>query len=259
MTDSNPRRSIPRIRDFGCGVRFALTVLAVFVLGGSGVSGYFMKIHHDARDEVAGFTVDDIRAHYHGIQSKSSMLRALESGHAPDLSDANRTALIDWLTGDSLRDDYDNFDLGDFAPETIIAENCVSCHAADARGEGAYPRVSLRYFDEVMSVSTSREVYPMNEKVMYQSLHAHALGLAPLAFITVLLLGMTRAPRALVGLIALVTAVGLFVDLGMWIGARYWEPGVYLIVAGGFAFQGGLALALLIVIADLWLPRSRES
>ncbi len=244
-----------RIRDFGFGMRLALTLLALTVLAGSGVSGYFMKIHHDGRDEVDGFTIDDIRAHYHGIQSRAPMLQALEDNHPADLEEASRTALIEWLKSDTLKDDYDNFDLGDMAPETIIADNCISCHSSDATGDDAYPSLSLRYFDEVMDVSVSRKVNPMNEKVMYQSLHAHSLGLASLTIVTVLLLAWTRLPRPLIGLIAFVTALGLLMDLGMWVGARYWEPGVYLIVAGGFMYQVGVVLSLLAVIADLWLPK----
>lgn len=244
-----------RIRDFGCGVRLALTLLALTVLAGSGVSGYFMKIHHDGRDEVDGFTIDDIRAHYHGIQSRAPMLKALNNHHPADLNDTSRHALIDWLGSNTLKEDYDNFDLGDMAPETIIAENCVSCHSSDASGEDAYPKMSLRYFDEVMSVSVSRKINPMNEKVMYQSLHAHSLGLASLTIVTVLLLAWTRVPRPIAGFIAFITALGLLIDLGMWVGTRYWEPGVYLIVGGGLMYQVGVVLSLLIVIADLWLPK----
>lgn len=247
-----------RIRDFGIGVRFALTLLALTVLGGSAASGWYLKTHHDGRDERPGFTVDDIKAHYHGIQSVAPMLAALERGHPADLAQQQRDALIAWLKSDSLRQDYDNFDLGDMAPETIIAENCLSCHASDAKGDGAYPALSLRYFDEVMTVSVSRVINPVDIKVLAASLHAHSLGLAALTLITVFLLALTRLPRPLTGLIAVVTALGLFVDLGAWLITRHWEPGVYLILGGGLAYQVGMVIGLLVVIADLWLPRSRQ-
>lgn len=247
-----------RIRDFGAGVRLALTLLALTVLGGSAASGWYLREHHTNRDEQPGFTLDDIRAHYHGIRSTAPMLAALERNHPEGLDPAMRQALIDWLEGDSLRDDYDNFDLGDMAPEAIIADNCLDCHSSDATAAGADPDLSLRYFDEVMTLSVSREINPVDIKILAASLHAHSLGLAALALITVLLLALTRLPRPLTGLIAVVTAAGLFIDLAAWFPTRSWEPGVYLIVGGGFAFQAGTVLALLVVIADLWLPRTKR-
>jgi hypothetical protein len=250
------QRPTLRIRDFGAGVRLGLTILALVVLGGSAASGWYLREHHSNRDEREGFTLDDIRAHYHGIRSSAPMLAALRSGHPESLADPQRQALIDWLQGDSIREDYDNFDLGDMAPESIIAENCISCHAADATAPGADPTLSLRYFDEVMAVSVSREINPVGITVLAASLHAHSLGLASLTLITVLLLALTRLPSPLKGLIAVITAAGLFVDLAFWLITRHWEPGVYFIMGAGFAYQAGMILALLVVIADLWLPRA---
>ncbi len=248
-----------KLRDFGFGVRLALTILALTVLGGSAASGWHMRMHHEDRDERPGLTIDDIRAHYHGIQSKAPMLVALERGHPEGLDPQAKKALEDWLTGDSIRGDYDNFDLGDFAPETIIAENCISCHSADASGPGTFPALSLRYFDDVMDVSVSREINPVDIKVLATSLHTHTLGLASLTLIAVLMLALTRLPSRLTGLIAAATALGLFVDLGAWLLTRTWEPGVYLIVGGGFVYQAGMILSLLVVIVDLWLPKSRQT
>jgi len=244
-----------KLRDFGAGVRLALTILAITVLGGSAASGWYLRMHHDNRDERPGFTLDDIRAHYHGIQSKAPMLLALERGHPEGLDPAASKALTDWLTGSRIREDYDNFDLGDFAPETIIAENCIDCHSADASGSGTDPALSLRYFDDVMKVSVSREINPVDIKLLAASLHAHTLGLAALTLITVFLLALTRLPRPITGLIATATALGLFVDLAAWLVTRNWEPGVYLIVGGGILYQAGMILSLLIVIVDLWLPK----
>jgi hypothetical protein len=248
-----------KLRDFGVGARLALTILAITVLGGSAASGWYLRTHHDNRDERPGFTIDDIRAHYHGIQSKAPMLLALERGHPEGLDPVATKALTQWLKSDTIRQDYDNFDLGDFAPETIIAENCIDCHSADASGPGTFPSLSLRYFDDVMDVSVSREINPVDIKVLAASLHAHTLGLAALTLITVLLLALTRLPGSITGLIASATAIGLFLDLGAWLLTRTWEPGVYLIIGGGFVYQAGMILSLLVVIADLWIPKANRS
>ena len=179
-----------RLRDFGFGVRLGLTLLAVVIVGGSTVSGLYLRSHHDNRDEREGFTLDDIRAHYHGIQSKSPMLGALERGHPEDLDTAQRQVLIDWLTSDRVREDYDNFDLGENMPEEIIAVGCVSCHDSGATGAEAYPELSLRYFDDVMANALSREINPVSLEVLTASLHAHSLALGTMCLVMVLLVAL---------------------------------------------------------------------
>lgn len=246
-----------KLRDFGVGVRLGLTLLALVILGGSAVSGLYLRSHHTGRDEQRAFTLDDIRAHYHGIRSEAPLLQALRRGHPEGLPDAQRQALLDWLTSDRVREDYDNFDLGENMPEEIIATGCVSCHDAGATGPEAYPQLPLRYFDSVMANAVSREIHPVSPEILMASLHAHSLSLASLCIITVLLLALTRAPRAIIGILSLLIGAGLLIDLASWIPARGNELFVYGIVGGGFMFQAGVALALLVVIIDLWAPRSR--
>ena len=248
-----------RLRDFGFGVRLGLTLLCLVILGGSAVSGWYMKEHHDNRDERKGFNLDDIRAHYHGIKTEAPMLAALERGHPEDLPEAQRGALISWLKSDSVAADYDNFDLGENMPEEIIAISCVDCHDSGASGPDAYPELSLRYRDDVMAVAQGREVNPVNEKVLLASLHAHSLALGSVCIISVLLLALSRAPRFIAGLLATMTGAGLLLDVGSWIPARANEAFIYAIVVGGFLFQAGVVLSLIIVIADLWLPRGRAA
>ncbi|GAB4386403.1 MAG: hypothetical protein Kow0022_15290 [Phycisphaerales bacterium] len=256
-------RPVLLLRDFGFGVRLGITLLCLVILGGSAVSGYFLREHYAKRDERPEFSLDDIRAHYHGIRSRAPMLIALEETNHPaelnvELDPRLRKALLDWLHGDRLAQDYDNFDLGDLAPAEILASNCVSCHDANAKGEHAYPQLPLRYFDDVRAASISREINPVAEEVQLASLHAHALGLASVCMISVLLLALTRAPSAVKGIVAVLVGGGLLVDLGAWIPARDHAGLVYAIVGGGLAFQLGTVLALCIVILDLWLPRRRS-
>jgi hypothetical protein len=246
-----------KLRDFGFGVRLGLTLLAIVILGGSAVSGIYLRDHHTNRDERGVFSFDDIRAHYHGIRSEAPLLTALERGHPDDLGQAQRDALIAWLRSDRVREDYDNFDLGENMPEEIIATSCVSCHDSGATGPDAYPQLSLRYFDNVMANAVSREINPVGEAVLMASLHAHSLALASLCMITVLLLALTRAPRLVVGSLSVLIGTGLLIDLASWIPARHYEVFVYGIVGGGLMFQAGVALGLAVVIIDLWAPRSR--
>ncbi|KAA0216934.1 MAG: hypothetical protein DYG94_02525 [Leptolyngbya sp. PLA3] len=243
------------LRNFGPGVRLGLTLLCLVILGGSGVSGYFLREHHAGRDLRQGFSFDDIRAHYHGMRSKSPMIVALEEkNHPANLDPKLREALINWLNSDRLTQDYDNFDLGDLAPAEILAANCVSCHDANATGPDAYPQLPLRYFDDVRTASVSRNINPVDPKKLIISLHAHSLGLASLCMVTVLLLALTRAPSPCKGVLAVLIGGGLLVDLAAWIPAADNAAWVYAIMGGGFAFQAGTVLALCTVILDLWLP-----
>lgn len=248
------------LRDFGAGVRLGLTLLCLVILGGSAVSGMYLRDHHSGRDERAGFSVDDIRAHYHGIRSKSPMIVALEENNHPEnLDPAARTALINWLNGDRLTQDYDNFDLGDMAPAEILAANCVSCHDANATGPDAYPKLPLRYFDEVKAASVSRDIQPVSDKVLMASMHAHSLGIGSVCILAVLLLALTRAPSAFKGLCAILIGAGLLIDLAAWFPVRDNVVFVWAIMGGGFAFQAGTVLALCTVILDLWLPRRKPT
>ncbi|MBX3323798.1 MAG: hypothetical protein KF757_12495 [Phycisphaeraceae bacterium] len=248
-----------RLRDFGVGVRLALTLLALLVVFGCAASGLYMKKFQENRDERPGFTFDDIRAHYHGLTTYPPMLKALESGHPPELPQRERDALISWLKSDRLAQDYDNFDLGDLAPEEIIVGNCVSCHARSATGPDAMPKMSLEYFDDVRALSISRTIKPVDEKILYASLHTHVLGLASLTIVVLGLLALTRLPGVIVGLVSVVTAVGLCADLGAWVPARQHAVLVEVILVGGIAYQIGLVAALVLVVCDLWWPKARAS
>lgn len=253
-------RPVLLLRDFGIGVRLGITLLCLVIIGGSAVSGYFLREHYANRDERPGFTIDDVRAHYHGIRSKAPMVVALdENNHPENLDPKLRQALLAWLNGDRLTQDYDNFDLGDMAPAEIIAANCVSCHDANATGPDAYPQLPLRYFDDVRAASISRDINPVAEEVQLASLHAHSLGLASVCMIAVLLLALTRSPSAWKGLLAILVGGGLLLDLAAWIPARDNVALVWAIMGGGFAFQAGTVLALCTVILDLWLPRRRQA
>ena len=119
MKNRNPftLRSLPYL--FRIGIALTMFVL----LGGYVVSGIHMNWHYENRDEEPGLTINDIIGAYHGVQSPSPLVQALEEGHPETLSDPERDALLEWLRGDQLSQQYDNLDLGEDAPSEIIAFN----------------------------------------------------------------------------------------------------------------------------------------
>lgn len=245
-----------RLCDFHPLWRFGIGLLVICLVGGYVVSGIYLRQHYQNRDERPGLTFTDIEGAYTGVTIPSPMLKSLKSGHPEDLSDADRKALEDWLTGGRVRQDYDNLDLGDAVPSDIIAASCVSCHARSATGPDADPKLPLEYPDDVFAQAQSSEILPKDPKIVVQSLHAHAPSMATVAIVVALLAALTRWPRLLVGFVVAVAGVGLLGDLGgQWVarstGAVAW---VWVIVVGGFMAALGVGLLGLMVVLDVWWP-----
>lgn len=258
MATSPPRC----LRDLGLFARLGVAFTVLTLLGGTAAAGLFLYLNQENRDERPGLTIDDIKGHYHGITSKSPLLVALESGHPDeiignDFSDEERSALVDWLTGDRLSLDYDNFDLGDMAPSEIMAVNCLGCHARTSEGDHAAAGIPLEYWDDIEPLSVSRDIQPVDLKILAASTHTHALGLAAVTLVLCWLAVLTSWPRVLVGLIVAATGLGLFLDIGSWWMTRSIIEFAYLIAGAGAVFNGGLALLGVLVIVDLFMPRKK--
>lgn len=245
----------PRLTSFHPLWRFGVGLLAVVLAGGYVVSGIYLKQHYENRDERPGLTMTDIRGAYAGASVPSAMKAALERNHPEDLAQTDRQALLAWLAGDRIREDYENFDLGDVMPADIIAASCLSCHARSATGEGTFPKLPLEYPDDVFAAAQGRELLPKDPAIIIQSLHAHAPSMATVTLMLALLAGMTRWPRTLVGLVVAATAAGLLADLSGQYLARVHDPRwTWAIVGGGFAASGGVGLLALLVVMDAWVP-----
>ncbi len=240
------------LRQLGFSARLGVTLIVVTLLGGLTVSGVYMAVHHDNRDEQPGLTMTDIQGHYAGVNVPSPLLGAIERGHPEKQTDEARKVLSDWLKGDRISEDYDSLDLGDLAPAEILASDCLSCHSRQSTGEDAYPELALDYFDDVRAVAFSRDIRPVGVEVLAASTHTHAISLAVLALVAGGLLLLTGWPRGLTNLLVLLMGVGLALDLSGWWVARLSGAVVPLIVIGGFVFAASVGVSLLLVIADLW-------
>ncbi len=252
-----PRES--RLRTQGLGARLGLSMIVLTLLGGLAVSGWYMAMHHEKRDDRPGLTMTDIRGHYHGVNAPSPLLESLEDGHPDGLPDDTRQALIDWLRGDRISEDYDNLDLGDRAPAELIAQHCLDCHSRRSTGDDAYPELPLDYWDDVRAIAYSREIRPVDMEILAASTHTHSISLAVFAVATAALLLLTGWHPTLINLLVALMGFGLAADLASWWGARWDDRFVYLIVGGGFVFSASVGVALLLVLADLWRPHTRRS
>lgn len=247
------------LRQLGFNARLGLTLIVLTLLGGLTVSGIYMKMHHDNRDEQPGLTMNDIRGHYAGVNVPSPLLGALERGHPEQQSNEAREILINWLKSDRISEDYDNLDLGDMSPAEIIYNDCVSCHSAQSTGPDAYPQVPLDYFDQVKKIAFSSDILPVNTTVLAASTHTHAISLAVMALTAGGLLLLTGWPRGLTNLFVLLMGLGLAMDISGWWLARVNGDIVPMIVVGGFIFAASTGLSLLFVVLDLWRPKHKQA
>ena len=251
------------LRDLGVMAKLGVACLVLTLLGGAAAAGMYLRMHHDNRDERAGLTIDDIKAHYHGIVSRAPLLVAMEKGHPGELSaseglpEDEQAILLAWLRSDRISEDYDNLELGSGAPAEILAMRCTSCHSRRATGEGAYRQLPLEFFDDVRSAAFSRDVQPVGTEILAASTHTHALSLATLGLVMSALGLATGWPRRLMGLLMLLCGAGLLGDIGGWWLTRVWAEGAWLVAGAGFVFNAAVGLLGLAALGDLLMPRRR--
>lgn len=246
---------LPRLNRLGLTARLALSVLILTMLGGYFVAGVHLKWHYENRDGLAGMSRDDITAAYHGIEQESPMRRVLAEGHPETLSKDERDALIAWLDSGDLLRDYDLIERGDMAPVEIIDRSCLSCHSrASTQGDGIGRRVPLEFLDDVSRIAVSRQVLPNSKEIVAASMHAHAPSMSLVMLVLTLLALCVPCPRGVVGVVAMIGALGLAGDFaGQWF-ARDAAGLSWAIVIGGFAAAGATTLLGLIAAVGMWLP-----
>ena len=247
------------LRSLPYSFRVGIALLVITLLGGYVVSGLHLKWHYENRDEEPGLTINDIIGAYHGVQSPSPLITALETGHPETLAESERNALLDWLRGDRLSQDYDNLDLGENAPSEIIAFNCLDCHTRSASGEQAMPSVPLEYWDDIQSIAYSKDIQPAGTNIVAMSQHTHAPSMAIILIVLGWLSICTRFWGRLTGLILMVGAAGLLVDMAGWWITRDIAEFAYAVVVGGGLYAGCTSLIGLMIIVDCLLPAGKSA
>ncbi|MDX9911184.1 MAG: hypothetical protein RBS39_05085 [Phycisphaerales bacterium] len=246
-----------RLRSLPVTLRLALACALLTLVGGSAASGLFLYMQYEKRDESPGLTLTDIEGHYHGVRTPSPLVEAISNGHPKDLDPRKRKLLLEWLASDNPGATYDDLDLGDDAPAEILAQDCLSCHSRSSTGPDAYAKVPLEFWDDVRVLAVSRDIQPVDRKILAASTHTHALSLSMLVIVVGALSVMTSWPRVLVNLVVLATCAGLLLDITSW-----WLAGENLlfarvIVVAGGVFNAGLVLQCVLILLDLCMPRPK--
>jgi hypothetical protein len=244
-----------RLVDLPWSARLGLAALVLVLLGGLAASAAHLFVHHENRDERPGLSLDDLTGAYHGIRTRAPLLVALEAGHPDDLPAAEREGLLAWLGSADLAAGYDDLELGDRAPAEIVDRRCLRCHARQAtEGDEIGKRVPLEYWDDVRSLAVSRDVTPTAAEIVLASLHTHALGMGTLSVIAILLACATRWRRGLVGALALLSGLGLALDLAAWLPARDAAFLVPVLALAGGTWISATGALLLLGLVDLLRP-----
>ncbi len=244
-----------RLRSLPFSARAGLSLLLLVNLGGFLAGGLHLVEHHSNRDGQEGLSLADIQGAYHGVSRVAPLRTALEGGHPDEvaagaLSADRRAMLLTWLASERITEDYDNLDL-DPPPADVLDEACLTCHSRNAEGaKKAEP--FLDYWDDVKPLAFSSEVKPVSTAILLASTHTHAIALATIALVLALLLAFTTWSGRLTGLVTLVAGAGLAADIAsMWL-ARDSAAFVWLLMAGGWMFNGGIAAACALILIDLW-------
>ncbi len=234
--------------------RMGICALVITLLGGYIVSGLHLRWHYDNRDESPGLTINDIIGAYHGVQTPSPLITALESGHPDTIKDSERTTLLAWLNGDRVSQDYDNLDLGDQAPSEIIAVSCLDCHTRSASGPDANPDVPLEYWDDIQKLADSKDIQPAGIDIIATSQHVHAPMMAIVMLVLGMLCALTRFSNRLIGVIVFIAGFGLLIDMAGWWITREFASFAYVIVLGGGLYAIGTTLISCLILLDCLLP-----
>jgi hypothetical protein len=242
-----------RLRQLGWFGRLGVAGVVLTLLGGLAASAAYVHMFHGKRDGRAGLSMTDLMGSYHGIDAPAPLLRSLEEGHPDELPAHERAALIEWLRGGRVAQLYDSIDLGEMAPAELIADRCLTCHARRAADEHAIARtIPLDYWDDVSRMAFAMKIDPPPMEILVLTTHTHALSLATISGMTMLLLVFTSWPRRVVGALIGVAGLALLVDVGAWWLARVHAGFVYAIAAAGVTYLAVTAAAQLAILADLF-------
>jgi hypothetical protein len=246
-----------RLRSLPCALRAGLSGVVLALALGLWASLDHLRTAHEKRDELPGLSLDDLVANYHGIHAPARLAESLRAGHAPELPQTERAALLAWLGSARVAEDFDSPDLGAQAPAEILAARCTSCHARKSQDPGA--RIPLEYWDDVKKLAFARELPATPLELVVTSLHAHASSMALLTLAVMALAFCTRWPAFLRCGGALVGGLALVADLGSWLLARESAAFVYLIACAGALWSCWMALALVSILLELWLPERERT
>lgn len=266
-----------------------LVTLLVLILGVGylfGAANILLK--HESADGEPGVTIDDLRAHFHGmtrtfkpedkvtvhslmlkeVGPRGGMRDYLEQGGEPAVR-----ALIKWLENGALEKEFDQPGLaepGDPSARDVIKSQCVECHNADGGDMEDLPYAATADSDpefklvaEASEPEITREeqgmqtveIKPISIPRLVQVTHVHILSIPVFTFLVGVLFLMTGLPQFVKLVLTPLPMLAIILDIGSWWAARWVEPFIYVIGAAGALFGVTYALQILCILLSTWFGR----
>ncbi|MGD9690781.1 MAG: hypothetical protein AB7K52_14475 [Phycisphaerales bacterium] len=224
-----------------------------------------IETHYQNRDERPGLTRDDITAAYAGLRAPSALLEVARGRHPSTpggtvvVPDSLRTALEKWLASPQIAENFDSMEFSDPTARELVAASCASCHSMRADpgtpGLGRAASIPLDTWEQVKRYAFERTLERTPDRVKTISTHTHALSLATMGAVLLVLAMLSTWPRWLTGLCVCVMGLGLAADISGWWLTNHYAWAVNLIIVGGAGFSGGSGLLLLLSFFELFKPR----
>lgn len=268
-------------------------VLTLFLLlVGAGYLSAIGNLYHQhaLADGVAGLTLDDLRATFHGMGvepppgdeqvPRSRMMEMIEPGgkmrkHLMKGGEEAVRALEAWLKRGASRDAFAAGSVvadGDPSAKRVIENNCLRCHNAEEGEREESPfgpdlfEVEYEMVYEYAAPGTAemhlaeeeagvRRRGPSSLGHLFLVTHIHMLSMPVFTLIVGALFCMTGVESVGKAVLAPLPMAVLVLDFSSWWLARLAEPFIYCIAAAGLVYGVALAMQLLIVLSSLWYPR----
>lgn len=283
---------LPRLQDLPAPARWVLSAFLAMIGVGYVVAAINIYVHHQDADLEPGFSLDDLRRVYHGIDTETSaehslqrpsvmekmvrpgggMRKYLEKG-----GDSAVRAMMCWLESGATQTDFTKtgkHQPGDPSAQQVLGSLCIRCHnatdgeakgvayAESATAEPEYRRVAEFVAPRAGLTEHGTHVVhlaPTEEGELVQVTHAHILAIPVFTLIISGLFFLTGLSPAIKRYVGPAPMIALCCDFASWWLARLYEPFVYVIVAAGAVFGICLAFQIVAVLVSLWSGRRAET
>jgi hypothetical protein len=195
---------------------------------------------HQARDRMAGLSIQDIMIAYHGAQSRTRLEAAINGIMEPNLKyKSDKDVILKWLRAGADEAGYQN----QVAP--ILNRDCVICHNPDSNP--ALP--NLTSFDGVSEVArTGGASLPALIRVS----HIHLFGIAFILYFIGRIFLLCEMHPYIKRVIVAIPFLAMFLDISAWFVTRYFPDFAHVVVAAGALMGLSMGGQILVSLYQMW-------
>lgn len=198
---------------------------------------------HQARDGMAGLSIEDIMIAYHGAPSKTRLEAAINGIMEPNLKyKGDKDVILKWLREGASEAGYQD----QVAP--ILNRDCIMCHNPESNP--ALP--NLTSFDGVSGVA---RVGGASLPALIRVSHIHLFGIAFILYFIGRIFLLCEMNRYLKRIIVAIPFLAMFLDIAAWFITRYYPGFAYVVVAAGGLMGLSMGGQILVSLYQMWFFR----